>query len=222
MRIIIKNFINHFNIRYRFFRSLPNNGKILDLGCGNGINGKIIKSINANVEIYGVDIVHLSDLPNFYNFSLVNIEKEILPYPDSYFDSIIFTHVIEHLHNPFMLAKEINRVLKNDATIYIEAPNWTTLLVPSFGFKREQHNPFNFYDDPTHIKPWTKQGLFEYLFQYCNFKVLKVSNTRNWFRIPLDIFIIFYSLFSSNRSYLVMSFWNLFGWSIYAIGRKSK
>lgn len=200
---------------------MPNSGRILDLGCGSGINGKIIRSINPNIEIYGVDIIYLSDLPDYYNFTKVDIEKEVLDYPDNFFDSIIFTHVIEHLHNPLTLSKEINRVLKKNGTIYIEAPNWTTLFVPSFGFKREQHNPFNFYDDPTHIKPWTKQGLFEYISQYCNFEVLKVSNTRNLFRMPLDIMIIFYALLSSNRNYLVTSFWNLYGWSIYAIGKKS-
>lgn len=156
----------------------------------------------------------------FYSYKQVDLDNGVLPFPDEYFDAIIFTHVIEHLSKPLQLGKEIHRVLKKGGKIYVEAPNWTTILVPSFGFHREQHGPFNFYDDPSHIKPWTKQGLFSFLLQSCSLTTIKVGNTRNWLRIPLNFVFIIYGLLTSNRTYIMSSFWNLYGWCIYGIGTK--
>ena len=94
------------------------------------------------------------------------------------------------------------------------------MFVPSFGFHREQAHPFNFFDDITHIKPWTKHSIYTFLKRYCQLEVKKIGNTRNWIRIPFDPFIIILGLIKGNRSYIISSFWNIYGWSIYGIGVK--
>lgn len=206
--------------RARYFSSLHPSSKVLDVGCGLGNNGLILRSIHAGIELYGIDLIPRDKVPDFYSYTVVNLDEGKLPYPDNYFDAIIFIHVIEHLRAPLELGKEFNRVMNKHARIYVETPNWTTVLVPSFGFHREQHNPFNFYDDPTHIKPWSKHGLFEFLSQSCELRVEKVKTARNWFRVPFDFVIILVGLLTGKRSYVVSSFWNLYGWCIYGIGVK--
>ena len=121
-----------------------------------------------------------------------------------------------------LLGKEINRILKKGGKIYVETPNWTTMFIPSFGFHREQHNPFNFFDDPTHIKPWSKDGIYEFLLQSCRLEGQKIGILRNWFQIPLDFIFIIFGMLTGNRVKIIKSFWNIYGWCIYGIGIKKE
>ncbi len=220
MKNLVKKILNRFDCKQKFFRSLSDNVKVLDLGCGGGANGIVLRAMHTTVELQGLDIEPQTNLPGFYLFKTVDLDSGVLPFSDNYFDAVIFTHVIEHLRSPLKLGKEINRVMRKGAKIYVETPNWTTAFAPSFGFHREQHNPFNFYDDPTHVKPWSKHGLFEFLVQSCGLNVVKIGNTRNWVRLPFDLIILLYGLLTANRSYVVWSFWNLYGWCIYGVAIK--
>jgi ubiquinone/menaquinone biosynthesis C-methylase UbiE len=193
---------------------------VLELGCGDGSNSKFLKDIFPDVEYHGVDILDDDKVIPGVIYEKMNLEDSILPYSDNYFDFIVFTHVIEHLKNVSLLGSEINRVLKKGGRIYLETPNWTTMLVPSFAFQRNQHYPLNFFDDPTHTKPWTKQSLFEYVSTSCSLKVVKLGTVRNWIRIPFDIFLIIYGFVFRKRWRIVSSFWNLYGWSINIVGIK--
>lgn len=85
------------------------------------------------------------------------------------------------------------------------------MLVPSFGFKREQHGPFNFFDDPLHIKRWTRHGLFEFVSQGCPLKVKAVGSVRNWPRIGFDATILMYGPVPGKRGLVIGSFWNIYG-----------
>ena len=216
----LKDLILNKGVKQKFFLSFKKKFKILELGCGIGRNAMFIKKYLNEVEYHGIDILPKEKVDSFINFRNVNLEESELPYETNYFDAIIFTHVLEHLNNPLSLGNEINRVLKKGGKIYVEAPNWSSILLPSFGFHREQHNPFNFYDDPTHIKPWTKHSIYEFLSKNCQFKVQKVGIVRNWIRIPLDLFIIIFGFISGNRKRIISSFWNIYGWCVFGIGQK--
>ncbi|HUI65640.1 MAG TPA: class I SAM-dependent methyltransferase [Bacteroidota bacterium] len=220
MNRAIRNFIRDQGIRQKFYRSLSDNARVLDLGCGAGENGRILKELHPAIELHGVDIRPVAGIPEFYKYRQVDIDKSELPFPDAYFDAIIFTHVIEHLHSPLALGNDIYRVMSKDAQIFVETPNWTSIFVPSFAFHRTQHNPFNFYDDPSHVKPWSKHGLFEFLIQSCHLRVLEVGVVRNWIRLPVDLALIFWALLCGDRGRVIESFWNLYGWCIFGIGVK--
>ena len=54
----------------------------------------------------------------------VDIEQEVFPFPDSAFDHVLFTEVIEHLwRNPSHSVFEINRVLRNGGSTLVTTPN---------------------------------------------------------------------------------------------------
>lgn len=216
----IKKIFDKLGPRSRFFNSLNPSSKVLDVGCGVGYNGIALRSVHPETEFYGIDILPKEKIPDFYSYTITDLEEGMLPYPDNFFDAIILSHVLEHLHSTLKLGKEFNRVMKRGARIYIETPNWTTVFVPSFGFHREQLIPFNFYDDYTHIRPCSKQSLYEYLVQACGLQVEKVGTVRSWIRVPFDFFIILAGFFAGKRSYFISSFWNLYGWCIYAVGVK--
>jgi SAM-dependent methyltransferase len=221
MMVTLGRFSQRFDPRWRFFHRIRHGGKILELGCGSGYNYSVLQSLSSTSEFYGVDLMPPADVPPQIVYTRLNLDEGNLPYPDSTFDASLFIHVIEHLKNPLALGEEVHRVLKPDGIIYVETPNWTSILVPSIGFKREQHGPFNFFDDASHVKPWTKHGVYDFLFQACKLRVERVATVRNWPRIPWDVAKIFYGLVSGRRQKVVSAFWNIYGWCIYGIGRKT-
>lgn len=215
----MRRLLRKFDARWSFFYRVPPKSRILELGCGRGENCSALKELYPDSEIHGIDLMDESEIPEFIIYTKQNLEDSPLPYSDDHFDAILFVHVIEHLQNPIKLGAEIFRVLKPGGTIYVETPNFTSIYVPSFGYKRKQHHPFNFWDDPGHQHPWTKQALFEF-FAKSEFRTLKIKTARNWVRLPFDLIGILYGLLSGDRPRIIRHFWNLYGWCIYAIGEK--
>ena len=123
----------------RFFTQL---GSLLDIGSGKGNhligfarNGFIVKGIDKETNsLLGFDIQEC------------NLEKDILPFGDNTFDYVYSKSVIEHISNTPHFIQEIYRVLKPDGVVVCLTPDWGT------DYKI-------FWDDPTHVKPFTKKGL---------------------------------------------------------------
>ncbi|MFH0766045.1 MAG: class I SAM-dependent methyltransferase [Calditrichota bacterium] len=213
--------ISQFNVRARFLKQHAQVNRVLELGCGSGSNLVLLNQINPHLELHGVDLRDGGGLPEYIRFHKMDLDADpSLPYPDESFDLILLTHVLEHLRNPLSLAREINRILKCGGYLYVEAPNWVSLFIPSFSFQRRQHGPFNFFDDPTHLKPWSKHGIYSFISQYAGLQVVRVGTVRNWARLPLDPLIIILALLIRRRGWLVTSISNLTGWCVYGVGRK--
>ena len=138
------------------------------------------------------------------------------------FDVIMVAHILEHLHFPLILGSEIRRVLKKGGRVYVETPNWTSVFVPSFGYKRHLVGTFNFFDDHTHVKPWSKQGIFSFLQVSCKLHVEKVGTVRNFVRLPFDPIVVLWGLFTGNRGAIAPAVWNLVGRRVYGIARKNE
>ena len=91
-------------------------------------------------DVYTYDRAEFQDNPQLkklysaYNVhpsagTIKDIGKTGLPYPDNYFDAVIFSEVIEHLNiNPLPVLQEINRILKPGGIVYITTPNQVNLL----------------------------------------------------------------------------------------------
>lgn len=92
--------------------------KKLDLGCGEQKKEGYV-TIDIRPEV-NPDIVH---------------NLNIVPYPfaDNTFDIIEADHVLEHLDKPFLIMKELHRVLKPDGKLIIRVPHF------SRGFTHAEH-----------------------------------------------------------------------------------
>ena len=132
----------------KFIRKLPQNGKLLDIGCSDGSMIKIAKKYRPDLEFYGINITTKGyTVPNFVNFKISNVED--IEHQDNFFDAVMCFHVIEHVHHPFKARSEIYRVLKKGGLFLGEVPHWISMFTPI---------GFNFFDDPSHLRPYSVEG----------------------------------------------------------------
>ncbi len=110
---ILDDVINKYNL----------SGSVLDLGCG---NGKTLLSISDKFsELHGVDILDIlsPEAQTKVNFSSADLNFEKLPYGNSSMELVTALQIIEHLENPFFLAREVARVLRPGGIFVFSVPN---------------------------------------------------------------------------------------------------
>jgi SAM-dependent methyltransferase len=217
--------LERYDPRYRFIRSLPPGALVLDLGCGPFRTMNKLKQLRPDLHFYGVDMLdlHAIALPNV-KFRQCDLEKDVLPFPDEHFDAIFFCHVLEHLHSPYQVIHEIKRTLRPEGLIYIEAPSVRSLFLPSFSILRSK-TPFgddlNFYDNFTHMHPLSKRALWAFT-ESCECHLLRLGYVRNPLKTLLSPFLTVFGLLLFKRRWLCIGIWELVGWSVYAIAKKSR
>lgn len=119
---------------------------VLDLGSGNNF-------LKAFLEEKGA-IYHPLD------YDICDFNKDKFPFENESFDLIISLAVIEHIENITNFMNEASRVLKSGGFVYFSTPNFR------FSYK-------SFYDDPTHVRPFTEKSM-EQLLNIWDFKYVNV------------------------------------------------
>jgi methionine biosynthesis protein MetW len=115
-----------FVFRHKAAVKFINDGRILDLGCGDGLFLDILK----NKEICGVglDISEISvskarekglDAKQF------DFTKDLLPFENNSFDTVVILDVLEHLYQPEKVLAEANRVSRK--YLVVSVPNFSSL-----------------------------------------------------------------------------------------------
>ncbi|MBI2020022.1 class I SAM-dependent methyltransferase [Candidatus Daviesbacteria bacterium] len=109
--------------RLKMFQISPNN-KVLDLGCGDGLNIKLLNQMGIS-KVFGVDISsYLLKIAQKNNpqtkFYLASAKK--LPFKNGYFDVILIDSTFYHFFDDPKSLIEIRRVLKKGGKLnFIEA-----------------------------------------------------------------------------------------------------
>ncbi len=101
----------------------PAGHTVLDIGCSGGTTLKFLKSYFQ--ELYGVDIVDglSEEMRSQVKFSPADLNFEKLPLADASMDLVTCFQVIEHLENPFLIMREVSRVLKPGGIFMFSVPN---------------------------------------------------------------------------------------------------
>ena len=102
--------------------------------------------VNSGFAVYPVDFptptLAVSATAAGLSSSPCNIETQPLPFPDEFFDQIVFNEVFEHLRiNLIFTAAEILRVLKPGGRLWLSTPNLRSLRgIVNFLFKGEAYS----------------------------------------------------------------------------------
>lgn len=115
--------------RYKqFFRYFPKQAKsILDVGCNTGRGGKVLKELDRELHLIGLDCLasRLDKIPvDIYTQKLVSYSTNI-SLADSSVDAIVAGEFIEHLYveDVIQTLQEFYRVIKPKGRLLLTTPN---------------------------------------------------------------------------------------------------
>ncbi|WP_018506421.1 class I SAM-dependent methyltransferase [Thiobacillus thioparus] len=115
--------------RYRqFYKFLPTGTRsVLDIGCNTGRGGSVLKDLDNNLLIYGLDAVRdrLDRLPKDVYEQGVHGYSTKIPNEDGTYDAVVAGEFIEHLYQTDIdqTLGEIFRVLKIGGRLMLTTPN---------------------------------------------------------------------------------------------------
>ena len=112
---------------------LKNDGVLLDVGCGEGRHIFGVMQDYPLMKCIGIDMDHqsikIAEEGYDYFKSISHAGAEFLkgsayniPFPDNFFDLVICSEVLEHLHEYNDAVKEMHRVLKPGGKLYASVP----------------------------------------------------------------------------------------------------
>ena len=130
--------------RYIVKRFFTATGRLLDVGSGTGDYVYFFSPFFRQTE--GLDVPF-------------DLENEYFPYPDNHFDYVFSKSTLEHITNTQHVLLETGRVLASGGVVVFMVPDWNSQWK-------------SFYDDSTHVKPFTKKGLMQ-AFQLAGFRDIK-------------------------------------------------
>lgn len=134
----------------KHLQKLPEGSKLLDVGCGKGRDLKRMVTACPHIDFYATDWEDTGLLPQEVKFVEGDIREVEMMFPNTVFDVIVCQHVLEHMVYPVEIMRSFNKLLGKKGRVFVESPNWTRLWIPF-------HSAY-FFNDPTHIKPFTKKS----------------------------------------------------------------
>lgn len=134
---------------------LPRGARIADIGC---LGWKLAAACAKGGHVLtGVDRAEPPGRPPGARFA--TMQGAQLTIPDDCCDLTVASHVIEHLDKPIDLFGELARVTESGGLIWLEAPSELAALGRG-NDDPEDHSFKSFWDDPTHVRPYTPGALY--------------------------------------------------------------
>jgi SAM-dependent methyltransferase len=176
---------------------LKKGSSVLDLGSGD----QFLKDEFNKREIsyFSLDIKDL------------NFETDKFTFDDNKFDLVISLAVLEHLKNPDIFLNESKRVLKKESYLFLSTPNW-------------KYSKNIFYDDVTHVKPYSPESLNEIL-SIKGFKDIKIlpnlrCKSKWWYEGSFKFFKACYLIPFTNNAKFIPKFLKGKSRGMFALAKK--
>ena len=198
--------------------ALPAGAKLLDFGCFGWTLHKQATALRDDLGHYACDAYAPHDIPDDVKFFAVAAESRAVPCDDDFFDLVVASHVLEHVSDPLAFFAELARICKPGGKIYIETPSDRSLLVKSDG-DVASHSFFSFWDDPTHLKPWSPAALYRLAISF-GFRPTEVGYFGTmWDKVLLPLHTI-KAWISGDRHALTNAVWKAHKWACGMVAEK--
>lgn len=154
----------------------PKTKKLLDIGCGAGLFGSLVKKhLSDEVKIWGIEPVQSAAdiaIENLDHVLCDTAEDSLEKLPDNFFDCIVFNDVLEHLIDPQIILKKVARKLTPDGVIIASIPNvrYFLVLVELMVYKDWRYQDWGVLDK-THLRFFTQDSISR-LFDSVGYKVI--------------------------------------------------
>jgi len=141
-------------MRHMFLEAIKP-GKLLDVGCGNGVFLHRMHKLGWSVTGIDFDPKAIENCKKLYGADLtfMNTDLSGARFPDNSFDAVTMSHVIEHVPDPVSLLTETRRILKAGGRLVITTPN-----IRSFGHEKFR-DCWSGLDSPRHLQVFSLAAL---------------------------------------------------------------
>ena len=92
---------------------IPDRFAVLDVGCGDGLIGRLIGEKRTDIQLRGLDVL-------VRERTYIPVERfngEVIPYEDASFDGVMFIDVLHHTQDPMVLLRDATRVARKAVVI---------------------------------------------------------------------------------------------------------
>ena len=136
-------------------RDLPPQSTVLDIGC---FGWRLAQQCaDHGHRLIGLDRTEPPGRPAGAGFAAMNGAQ--IDVPDDSGHLTVAAHVLEHMDQPVAFFAELGRVTAPGGWIWIEAPSELSAM-PRASDDASDQAFVSFWDDPTHVRPWTPAALY--------------------------------------------------------------
>ena len=150
---------------HEFIHDLGNDAVVLDLGCGAG---------SVNYRLYACRFIACDTIqrPDVSAFP-PNVEFQVapancLPFKDGFFNAVICNWIFEHLDDPVGVLREIERISKPDAYLYISIPDAASVEDRLYRLLHKDHGG--------HVQRYNLAGFLRMIYANSPFKLVSFAD----------------------------------------------
>lgn len=193
-------FRNIFQKRFNVLKRFIKKGRVLEIGCSNGVFLDIFKK--NGWETWGVEPSENGLIAEKKGHKIIKSYFEKAELPEKYFDLVVMNHTLEHVDDPMVVVKKIYKLLKPNGILFVDVPNLGSLLSKIMG----KSWPYLLLEE--HKSQFTKDSLSK-IFDTSGFKVIHFESRSGIFeyanpflelhrkRFILDLITIPYSILTT-------------------------
>ncbi len=154
-------------------------GRVLSIGCGDGLELKAALQRGWNAEGFDVDPATTQRVARELGVTIHNGDLCRLGLPAESYDCIYLDQVIEHPKQPRDLLREVHRLLRSGGVMLLGCPNIMSLsstvklVLERLGIRRRKRG--HYYNTEHHLLYYSPSVLRRILEQYYRFQVLRVQ-----------------------------------------------
>jgi SAM-dependent methyltransferase len=189
--------------------ALPRGARVLDVGAGQGSLPEKLAEYRPDLEIVAFD---LAPAGQGKGYAWVAGDACKLPFQEGRFQLVLCRHVIEHIRDAMSMVHELERVMAVDGHLYLDCPDVRSAM---------SWSPLNFYEDPTHLRPYTPRGLRR-VFELGGLVPVKAGRVRDWRLVLLGIFYMPVAIVARDPFFRRHWLANLSGIFIYGVAGKRR